>query len=158
MLGPWRCHWTQTAHSAQFGGEFCPHLTSPLRSKHFQQNESYFHILHINWDWMDYVTSVELFIDLKPRICKVCAYIPQKNLKRTGRTDFFKKTRKFSKKQSCRYFEKISIISFFAKFSRTFSCHFQVKSFNYWWVSLASWISWFFNVEGHVLCLFSRII
>ena len=72
MLGPWRCHWTQTAYSAQFGGEFCPHFTGPLRSKHFQQNESYFHILNINWDWMDYVTSVELFIDLKPRICEVC--------------------------------------------------------------------------------------
>ena len=36
--------------AAQFGGEFCPHSTSPLRSKHFQQNESFFHILHINWD------------------------------------------------------------------------------------------------------------
>ena len=73
-VSAWRCHWTQTAHSAQFGGEFCPHSTSPLRSKHFQQNESYFHILHINWDWMDYVTSVELFIDLKPRICEVCTF------------------------------------------------------------------------------------
>ena len=40
---------------------------------------------------MDYVTSVELFIDLKPRICKVCAYIPQKNLKRTGRTSLKKR-------------------------------------------------------------------
>ena len=30
----------------QFGGEFCPHSTGPLRSKQFQQNESYFHILH----------------------------------------------------------------------------------------------------------------
>ena len=71
MLGPWRCHWTQTAHSAQSGGEFCSHSTGPMRSKHFQQKESYFHILHVNWDWMDYVTSVELFIDLKPRICEV---------------------------------------------------------------------------------------
>ena len=70
MLGPWRSHWTQTAHSAQFCDEFCPHSSGPLRSKHFQKNESYFHNLYINWDWMDYAISVELFIDLKPRNCE----------------------------------------------------------------------------------------
>ena len=32
-----------------------------------QQNESYFHNLHINWDWMDYVMSLEHFVRQKVR-------------------------------------------------------------------------------------------
>ena len=47
VLGPRRFHLAQTAHSAQFGGKFCQRSTGPLRPKHLQQNESYFHNLHI---------------------------------------------------------------------------------------------------------------
>ena len=33
-----------------------------------QKNESYVYNLHINWDQLSYVTCLDTFIDLKPRI------------------------------------------------------------------------------------------
>ena len=62
MLRPQRCHLPQTALSAQFGRYFCLCPTGSPRSKLLQQNESYFHNLHINWNWMGYVTSLEYFV------------------------------------------------------------------------------------------------
>ena len=37
-----------------------------------QENESYFHNIHTNWDWLSYVTPLEHFNDLKPQISEVC--------------------------------------------------------------------------------------
>ena len=51
---------------------FCPSSTSPLWSKYLQQNESYSHNLHINWDQLSYVTSLEFKVDHKRRFWDVC--------------------------------------------------------------------------------------
>ena len=57
------------------GGKFCPCSTGPLRPEQLQQNESYSHNLHRNWDWLSYLTPLEHFIDLKPRISEVWLFI-----------------------------------------------------------------------------------
>ena len=58
----WRAVWTQAEISAKLGRMGClSQLLTPW-SKLLQQNESYFHTLHINWDWMGYVTSLEHFV------------------------------------------------------------------------------------------------
>ena len=37
-----------------------------------QKNELYVYNLHINWDELSYVTCLDTFIDLKPRISEEC--------------------------------------------------------------------------------------
>ena len=71
MLGPQRAGWMWAEFTTKLGRMGCLCSVTSPRSKHLQQNESYFHNLHINRVWIVYITSVELFMDLKPRICEV---------------------------------------------------------------------------------------
>ena len=80
MLGPQRAGWMWAEFTTKLGRMGCLCSVRSPRSKHLQQNESYFHNLHINWVWMGYVTSVELFMDLKPRIYEVWILVRYGNL------------------------------------------------------------------------------
>ena len=77
MLGPQRAGWMWAEFTTKLGWMGCLCSVTSPSSKHLEQNESYFHNLHMNWVWMGYVTSVELFMDLKPRIYEVCPTIYQ---------------------------------------------------------------------------------
>ena len=46
----------------------CLRQVTSLRPMQLQKNESYVYNLHINWDQFSYVTCLDTFIDLKPRI------------------------------------------------------------------------------------------
>ena len=52
-------------------GSGCLCQVTSLRPEQFQQNESHFYNLDINWDWMSYVTCLDTFFDLKLRISEV---------------------------------------------------------------------------------------
>ena len=73
MLGPQRAGWMWAEFTTKLGWMGCLCSVTSPRSKHLEQNESYFHNLHMNWVSMGYITSVELFMDLKPRIYEVWA-------------------------------------------------------------------------------------
>ena len=75
MFGPWWAGLTRAEIYAKLGrmGCLCQPVT-PWWSNLLQQNESYFHNLHINWDWMDYVMSLEHFVRQKVRNFDVWVY------------------------------------------------------------------------------------
>ena len=56
-------------------GSGCLCQVTSLRKELLQQNESYFHNLYIIWNWLSCVTSLDTFLDLKPRTSEVWTHI-----------------------------------------------------------------------------------
>ena len=69
---PQRAGWTWAEYTTKLGWNGCLCQVTSLRPEQLQKNESYFHNLHINWDWLKYVTCLDTFFDLKLGISEVC--------------------------------------------------------------------------------------